>query len=143
LPQTDVFGDGVDPSEISVFGSDTIVLDYPYCVRDGDSVSSCKGMSLGENGVLNYDFDVGFKLASTPSWSNNQTAELGCFYITGPSAFAPPTDGWVIGLKYKDTPNGYASMVKGVCAGLIPFESPAKDYNRISSQVRSPLVVWA
>jgi hypothetical protein len=139
--KTDVFGEGVDPSELSIFGSDKLALAYPYCVRTGSgSVTECNGVGLG-SGLLDYDFDMGFSLASPVTWSGNQTAELGCFYITGPSAFAPPADGWVVGFKYSNTQRGQASMVKGVCANLIPFQSPVIEYNRLSTQVSAVMIM--
>lgn len=135
--KTDAFGDGVAPSDLSLFGSDKIVLDYPFCKRDDSNgaVTECKGASLGPDGVLDYDFDMGFRLASPVSWSNNQTAELGCFYITGPSAFAPPAGGWTMGLKYVNTDRTQAAMVKSVCATLVPFQSDSAALNRIATQV--------
>lgn len=139
--KTDAFGEGVDPAEVSIFGSDKVVLQYPYCVRDSTGgVTGCEGASLGANRLIDYDFDMGFRLANPISWSGNRTADLGCFYVTGPSAFSPPPDGWVVGFKYSNTDKGHATMAKGVCAAIVPFQSPGTEYNRISTQVTSLLI---
>lgn len=88
-------------------------------------------------------------MASGGAWSNNQTASLGCFYITGPRAILPPALGWNVGVTYQNTgPQGNLRSVMsrpifspaypqlGTASETIDFTAGC-DFNTIN--VRMPL----
>ena len=127
-----------DPSTLTVSGSDTLSLVYPYCVGDGTTgVTQCQGVNMS-GGVLNYGWDIGFAVTGpNVSWSGTKNAELGCFFLTGVPYFNPPTSGWQVGLKYNNTEKGSSTMVKGVCGKIMDTfaSNPLNGYNRVSTQV--------
>ena len=130
-----------DPSTLTVSGSDSLSIVYPYCVRNGTAgVTYCHGVNMS-GGVQSDDWDLGFAVTGPNiSWSGSRNADIGCFFLTGLTRFNPPNTGWKVGLKYSGTEAGSSTMVKGVCGKIVDtFSSnPLRLYNLVSTQVSSP-----
>ena len=77
-----------------------------------DNLTSCGAANI--NAVtVDYTFNYGLEFTTGNEWLGNQTASLGCLYVTGPSVLTIPADGWNVGLHFLDTEEGtYSKMSK-------------------------------